>query len=408
MNTEHFIARRLSSSKKKGFSKFIIRLAVTATALSIAVMIISSAIILGFQQQISEKVFGFWGHIQIMNFDFNYGQSYENDPVNIKQNFYPHIDTFPEIDHIQIYATKPAIAKVNDQIEGIVLKGIGADFDWQFFEKSLVEGTSFLIDNNKLSNNVLISKATAKRLKLSTGDDFLVYFIQEPPRARKFKITGIYNTGIEEYDQVFAIIDIKHIQKLNNWSPNQAGGFELFIHDINYLDKASDFVYNHILDLALDAKTIKEINPNIFDWLELQNVNQQLILILMTIVAAINLITVLLILILERTNMVGILKALGASNWFIRKIFLYNAFYIIIVGLGIGNLVGLGLCFIQKYFSIVSLPEESYYLSVVPIDLSISSILYINLAAIILNLLILIIPSYLVVRISPVKAIRFS
>ncbi len=408
INTEYFIASKLSKAKGEKFSRFIIKLAIIATSLSLAVMIIATATITGFQKEIGEKVFGFFGHIHIMGFDYNYSQSLENEPINKNQNFYPSIDTFPEIKHIQVYATKPGIIKVNDQIEGIVLKGISDDFDWNFFQQSLTEGKIFSIDSTSTSDDILISKYTAQRLRLKVKDEVLIYFIQQPPRVRKLTVSGVYNTGLEEYDKIYALIDIKHIQKLNNWDQNQIGGFEIFTSDVNDLDKMVDFVYNNILDLSLNARTIKDINPNIFDWLALQNINQRVILILMTVVAAINLITVLLILILERTNMIGILKALGASDCLIRKIFIYNAVYIILKGLFWGNLIGIGLCFAQKYLELISLPEESYYLSYVPIDINWVAILIINLSAIIINALILLIPSYLIVKVNPIKAIRFS
>lgn len=406
MDLSYFISRRLAFTPGQSFSRLIIRVAITAVALSVAVMIVAGAIVDGFQKEISEKVFGFWGHITIRSLE--QGRSYGEVPVSIQQSFYPGIEKSPGVRHIQVFATKAGILKTDKEIEGMVLRGIGKDFDWSFLKNYMVDGNILEAGDSLSKNKILISKTTADRLNLKTGDQLLVYFVQQPMRYRKLTICGIYKTGLDEYDRLYALVDIGLIQKINGWSNTDVGGFEVFINDVNKLDEIGSLVNDEYIGQDLEAKTMKEINPNLFDWLDLQTMNEKVIILLMIIVAIINMTTVLLILILERTNMVGILKSLGGSNWMIRKIFLYHAAYITGFGLLLGNLFGIGLCFVQKYFHIITLPEESYYVSVAPVLLSPLYILAINAGTLAICLVTLIIPSYLVSRISPVKAIRFA
>ncbi len=407
MNTAWFITRRIAFGKRRSFSGFIITIAVAAVALSIAVMLITTATVNGFQNHISRKIFGFWGHIHISKYSLN--NSYEDlNPVTIYQSFYPAIDTVPGIKHIQVYAHKAGIIKTNNEIEGVVLKGISTDFDWSFFKEYLIEGKVFEITDSVKSNEILISHTTATRLQLKTGDGLAIYFVQNPPLVRKFNISGIYKTGLEEYDEKYALIDIKHIQKLNNWEADQVGGFEVFLDRMEDLPYFSDLLYYEIAGQDLEVQNIKEINPNIFEWLALQDMNEQVILGLMILVAIINMITALLILILERTNMIGILKSLGATDWLIRKIFLYNAAYIVGWGLVIGNLLGLSICWLQLKFGFIKLPEESYYISVAPIDIEPITVVILNLGTMIVCLFALIWPSFLATSINPIKAIRFK
>lgn len=416
MNTELFITRRIAFTKGKSFSRFIIRVAVAAVALSVMVMIIAGAMVTGFQKDISNKIFDFWGHIHIQKYTET--SSYEDEPVYIHQPFYPDYKNISGISHIQIYARKAGIIKTDSDIEGIVLKGIGSDFNWKNFKQYIVAGTEIHPGDSADYRKILISQTTANRLRLKLHDKVRVYFINEneqTPVGRAFVIAGIYNTGLLEYDKVYALVDIAQIQRLNGWTPAQVGGFEVFINDVNQLDEMGDMLHapqytGSPTDTGrmLNALTIKEVYPNIFDWLNLQDLNERVILILMIAVAAINMITALLILILERTNMIGILKSLGATNWSIQKIFLLFAGYIIALGLLWGNVIGIGLCLLQKYGHIIKLPEESYYISQAPINLDPSFIILVNIATLIICLLVLIIPSFLVARIQPVKAIRFS
>ena len=406
MNIEFFISRRLAFNSKQSFSRFIIRVAIIAVALSVAVMIVAGAIVEGFQKEISEKVFGFWGHMVIRSYDQN--NSYGEEPVSINQNFYPSLEKVKGVKHLQVFATKPGIIKTNSEIEGVVLRGIGPDFDWSFLKEYIVEGNNFQPGDSSSQKKIIISQTTAERLKLKVNDYLLVYFVQEPMRYRKLQITGIYKTGLEEYDRQYALVDIGLIQRLNDWKASEVGGFEVFINDVNDLDEMGNLINENYVGQKLQARTLRQINPNLFDWLDLQNMNERVIIILMILVAVINMTTVLLILILERTNMIGILKSLGGSNWMIRKVFLYQAAYITGLGLLLGNFLGIGLVLAQKYFHIIRLDESSYYVSVAPVLINSLYVILINAGTLVICLITLIIPSYLVSRISPVRAIRFE
>jgi len=406
MNFELFVARRILSKGSASFSRPIIRIAIVSIILGLAVMIVSVAIVTGFQQQIREKVIGFGSHIQITRYDSNI--SLEGEPVEKNQDFYPGLSDIDGIKHIQVFGIKAGIIKTEDQIMGVVLKGIGSDYDWSFFENKIIDGGPVFVNDSAKSNDVLISSKMASKLKLKTGDETRMYFIIDNlTRGRKFRIAGIYETGLEDFDNTFVIGDIGHIQKLNNWTSDQITGFEVLIDDFNRLDELGELVYDSI-GYDLDARSIKHLYPQMFDWLALQDMNVIIIIILMVLVAAITMISTLLILILERTNMIGILKALGSKNWSVRKIFLYNAVYLIGKGLFWGNLFGITICLLQKYFGIMKLPQESYYVSVVPINLEVLPIVLLNLGTLLLCTLMLIIPSYIITRVTPARAIRYS
>ncbi len=405
MNTEFFIAKRIFSKDKGNFSRPIVNIAIISIALGLAAMIISVAITMGFQTAIRNKIIGFGSHIRINKYDLN--SSYQTIPVDKNQKFYPYLDTVKGIRHIQVYAIKAGIIKTKEQIYGVVLKGIASDYDWSFFKKKIIKGKPLIVNDSIKINDIVISKYIADKLKLKLNDDVVMYFIQDPPRMRKFKISGIYETGLEEYDKIYALVDIAHIQKLNAWTKNQVSGFEVLIDDFDDLDKMGKYVYNNI-GYDLNSKTIKELNVSLFDWLNLQNTNVFIILVMVILVAAITIISTLLILILEKTNMIGILKSLGVRNWSVRKIFIYNAEYIIGKGILWGNIIGIAICLLQKKFEIFTLNQESYYVSVVPIDINLLNILMINLGTIFISVLILIIPSYIISRITPIKAIRYD
>lgn len=402
MNIERFITKRLIFNKERSFSKFIIRIAIAAVALSMAVMILTISLVSGFQNEIKDKIFGFWGHIHIT--EFGIGKS--DHPISINQPYYPYIDTLPEIKHIQVFSYKAGIIKTENQIEGLVLKGVGNDFDWTFLNDQLKSGTVLNVSGEKVSSGILISSYTASRLNLNVGEKIIAYFIQNPPRYRQLEINGIYNTGLEEYDKMYALVDIRHIHQLNDWEDNMVGGFEVFLENPDDLERMSDFILYDVLSYDQIAQTIKEIYPNIFDWLELQNMNELIIILLMIAVAAINMITCLLILILDRTRMIGILKALGANNFQIRKIFLYQAAYILGFGMLAGNILGLSIAVLQMYFQFIQLDEASYYVSYAPINLNLLHILLLNFSTFLLCLLFLLLPSFLISKIAPVKAIR--
>ena len=406
MNTEFFIARRILSRNKANFSRPIVRIAILGIALGLLVMFISVAILTGFQQQVRAKVIGFGAHIQISHYDEN--SSLEGRPISIHQGFYPSLQNVKGIRHIQVYAIKAGIIKTADQIQGIVLKGIGTDYDGAFFRDKIVEGNLLQLSDTGKSNGILLSKKLAATLKLRLHDDVRMYFISgSNTLARKFQIEGIYETGLEEFDKLYVLCDIRHIQKLNNWNPDEVGGFEVILDNFKDLDRMEEYVYHHI-GMNLDAKTIRDLNPQIFDWLDLQDINVLIILTLMVLVAGITMISTLLILILERTNMIGILKALGMPNTGIRRIFLINAVYIIGLGLVWGNLAGIALCLVQQRYGIITLPQESYYVPVVPVNLDLWNILLLNAGTLVVCFTMLFLPSYITTRITPVRAIRFS
>ncbi|MBA2584215.1 MAG: ABC transporter permease [Bacteroidetes bacterium] len=368
-------------------------------------MLIAIAIVTGFKSQIRDKVIGFGSHIQILHYETH--NFLESSPVNKNQDFLPLLKKHSGIKHIQIYATKPGIIKTEQDIEGVLLKGIDKDFDWSFFNDKIIEGKSFVVTDSSTTNDIIISKNISKKLKLNVGDNLLMYFIEQPPRVRKLNITGIYQTGLEEFDKLYVISDIKHVQKLNNWDQSFISGFELFLNDYNDMDEIAEEI-NEEIGYDLNALTVREANPQIFDWLDLQDINVKIILALMILVAGINMIATLLILILEKTSTIGILKALGMKNFSIQKIFLYNATYIIGKGLILGNLIGLGLCYLQYQFKIVKLDEANYYLSSVPINIVWTQVLFLNLGTLVICVIMLLLPSYIISRITPVKAIRFS
>lgn len=408
LNFEVFIAKRIISWRSSGFSGPVIRLGVASVALGLSVMLVAIAIVTGFQQEVRDKVTGFGSHIQITGFQVS--TSYEAAPVSIHQQFYPNFDNLPGIRHIQVFASKAGIIKTEDQIEGVILKGIGSDFDRSFFEPRIVEGKFFSVTDSARTDDVLISLSLAKRLRLQVGDPVRMFFIipdEIQPRGRMFNVSGIYETGLDEFDKLYVIGDIWHIQRLNKWTSGQVGGFELFVEDFRQIDQMGELV-NQNIGYDLKAQTIRQIQPQIFEWLSLHDMNVAIIIVLMVLVAGITMISTLLILILERTAMIGVLKALGARNRAIRKVFLLNAVYIIGKGLIIGNLVGFSLSYLQLKTGWVGLDQESYYVSQVPINLQLSHYLITNLGTLFVCTLMLIIPTYIVTRISPVKAIRFS
>lgn len=384
----------------------IVRIAILGIMLGLAVMILAVAIVKGFKSEIREKVRGFSGDIQITKLDLN--ASFENSPFVLSDEAIKKFRKEPGITDIQAIATKNGIINAGDEIEGVVLKGVDRNYNWTYFNKILVSGKTIeFSDSLKSRSQIIISKYTADRLKLKVGDDFLMYFIENSLRKRKFQIAGIYDLGVEEVDKVFVIGDIALIRSLNNWGPEEAGGYELRVSKFENLDPIADKVYEE-LDIELKSYTIKDYYPTIFEWLSLLDVNTQVILVLMIAVAVINMISALLIMILERTNMIGILKALGSTNWNIRKIFLYNAAYLIGAGLLLGNILGVGLGLFQHYTHFFTLDQASYYISFVPVMLDFRDILLLNAGTLTISLFVLLIPSMLVTRISPLKAIRFK
>lgn len=411
MNLEYFIAKRLITAKdyKSSISAPIIKIAISAIAIGIIMMIVSVATGMGLQQKIRDKVSVFNGQIIISNYDNN-NSEVTLVPISKKQDFYPNFKSVPEVSHIQAVASKAGIIRTENAFEGIVFKGVGADYDWNNIKEYVVEGK--VPDFSKVLNEeVLISRLLADRLNLKVGDNFNTFFIKEEqgkmPNSRRFKIAGIFNSGFQQFDATYIIGDIRHIQRINKWSPDQVGAFEIFVKDFNNIKATGNQIYEQTSS-SLDTKTIIEKYSYIFDWLQLFDFNIVIILGIMILVATINMVVALLVLILERTQMIGILKAMGANNWAVRKIFLYNAFYLIIRGLFWGNLIGITILIVQQQFGVVQLNPENYYVNQAPVYLNWGYIALLNLLTITVCFVVLLIPSYIITKISPVKAIRFE
>ena len=414
MNLELFIAKKITYKNKsdKQISRPIINIATLGIALGLSVMILAIAIITGFKAGITEKLTGFGSHIQISNYDNN--NSFETYPID--QNLIPieRLSQIEGVKHIQPYATKPGIIKTKDEIQGVVLNGASLNQDWSFFKNKLVEGEIINMIPSKKSNQVLISEKLAKLLHLNVGEKLIMYFVQDPIRQRAFTISGIYNSGMDEFDKLFVICDMRHIQKLNNWEANQVSGIEITIDDFKKLDETKEIIRNNITGIFSDdgstfkVRTIKQKYPQIFNWLEMLDINVWIILGLMILVAGFNMVSGLLIIILEKTNMIGILKALGTDNWSVRKIFLYQSAMIIGKGMLLGNLIGIGICLIQYHFQLISLDPVNYYLDTVPINLNWFHLLLLNIGTLIATVSMLLIPSYWITRITPSKAIKFD
>ncbi len=410
MKLEYFIAKRLTTAKhhKSSISAPIIKIAIVAIAIGMIMMIVSIATGVGLQQKIRQKVSAFNGHIIISNYDDNQSEV-SVAPISLKQDFYPEFKNVEGISHVQAVASKAGIIRTEKAFEGIVFKGVGKDYQWGNLQEYIIAGR---IPNLKANLNpeVIISQYLANRLQLKVGDKFNTYFMKEEgklPNLRNFQIVGIYNSGFQEFDATYIIGDIRHVQRINKWSKDEVGSFEVFIDDFTQIKEKGEEVYAEIPP-TYNSVTIEEKYFNIFEWLKLFDFNILVILIIMIVVATINMVVALLVLILERTQMIGILKAIGANNWTIRKIFLYNASYLIFRGLLWGNLIGIGLLLVQKYFGVIKLNPENYYVTEAPVAINLFSILALNAGTVLVCLLVLIIPSYIITKISPVKAIRFD
>jgi lipoprotein-releasing system permease protein len=393
-----------------------VRIAVGGIALGIAVMIVTMAIVTGFQNEIKNKVIGFGSHITIMKMDNNV--SFEPQPIAQKQGFLPELNENPYIRHIQAFATKNGIIKTKTDNEGVVVKGVDKDYDWNFLQKNLVSGKVIAFNDSAASKEILISRSIADKLNVQVNDKLLVYFInkrkendssgyvQYEQRVRDFKVSGIYDTGFEELDSKTVFADIRQIRRLNYWAPDEVGGFEIEISDLSKIDAVSEQV-NDAIGYEYVAQNTKESNSGIFGWLDLMDSNAIIIISLMIAVAAINMISALLILILERTNMIGLLKALGCTNGDIRAIFLHQAGRLIARGLIFGNVIGIGFCLLQNSFHWIKLDKKVYYLDAVPINFNIWHVLLLNAGTILICMLMMLLPTLVITRITPIKALRF-
>lgn len=414
MNLELFIARKIHFSKQgeRQATPPAIRIAMIGIALGLAVMILSVAIVIGFKKEVRNKVIGFGSHIQITNFDNN--SSYQTKPIAVSDSFLVALKERSGIRHVETFATKPGILKTETDFQGIVLKGVDRQYDWSFFQKNLKEGEVFQLDSAKRSSDVIISRYLSDLVGLKVGDSFLTYFVEEDVRARKFHITGIYETGFADYDKLFVIADIRQVKRLNGWSDDQVSGVELLVDDYGQVDSLAENLYFELMDKqdregnTYYVRSIKELNPMIFSWLEVLDINVVVILVLMLAVAGFTMISGLLIIILERTNMIGILKALGENNRSIRKIFLYVSFFLIGKGMLWGNVIGISLCLLQSYTHLIKLDSSIYYLDAVPVDLNVVSLALLNIGTLLVSMLMMLGPSYLITRISLAKSIRFE
>jgi lipoprotein-releasing system permease protein len=411
LNYEYFIAKRIIGSKayKSSVSAPIIKIGISAIAIGIVVMMIAIATGIGLQQKIRDKVVAFNGHVIINNFDSNNSQE-SIFPISKNQDFYPEFNAVEGIKHIQAVATKFGVIRTETDFEGVVLKGVGADYSWDYFRDFLLEGR--LPDFTKKRNEeVLMSEYIANRLKFKVGDKFQMIFAKDDPEKLPniitYKIVGIYNSGFQDFDATYVIGDIRHLQRINRWEEDQIGSFEVFLDDYNQIEQKGVEIYQNTPS-TYNTQTISDKYYSIFEWIKIFDKNIYAIIAVMILVAGINMITALLVLILERTQMIGVLKALGSNNWSIRKLFLYNASYLILLGLFWGNLIGLSLLFAQKYFKLFPLDPSVYYVSEAPIYINISYIIALNICTLVLCLIMLLVPSYMITKISPVKAIKFE
>ncbi len=417
MDINLYIARRIFSAKenRNNLSHRIVNIALFGIVLGMIVLILSLAIVTGYKSEVGRKVVGFGSQLQIDNLDSN--QSYETSPISENQPFLNDLKNIKGINHIQIFATKTGVIRTDEEIQGVVLKGIGPDFDWSFFQENKVSGEPFQVKDTIRSNKAWISKQMADLLKLKIGDDFTMFFINElesVPRSRKFELAGIYKTSIAEFDRMFVLVDINHIRKLNNWNNDEISGFEILVDDFKKLPEQEKAIRNLLLRNTqpdapvLQVVSITEKYRHIFDWLGLLDMNVWVILVLMILVAGFNMVSGLLVIILERTQMIGILQAMGAHSWSIRKVFLYFSLLIIAKALLLGNLLGIGVCLIQQYTHVFKLDATSYYVDYVPVHLTVLHVVLLNVGTIAATILMLLLPSYFITRISPEKTIRFE
>ena len=409
MNLAFHIAKRIALNRQKSFSRFIIRLSVLATAISVMAMIITLAFVNGFQQKISAKVFSFWGHIRVQGYEPDKSLVAEESPIQKNDTIEWYIKKEPGIKKIQSFATKSAVLEKNKEIEGVLIKGIEKEYDSSELKTYIKKGRWIHFIDSTYSKEILVSTPLATQLKINLNDTIMVYFISIMDGSRtyrKLKVVGIYQTGIEEYDRLFVLGDLRLLQKVNGWTPQQSGGYEIFLTDY----KDIDFISNRLsekLPVTWMSRSIREVYPNIFDWLDIQDMNRNVIFIIMSIVAIINLVTCLLILILERTRMVGILKALGMQDGVIQKIFLYQATVITVTGIGLGFVLGIGVCLWQQYSGFIKLDESAYSLSTAPIQIIWWEVFSVCIGTAGVCYLSLILPTWIIKKVNPVKAIQF-
>lgn len=406
MKATRFISSRIFSLSKENLSSVVMKIAIVSIALGIAIMLISIAVVVGFKNQIRDKVVGFVSPIQIQV--LNQNESVEETPFIYDSLLESKLE-LPFVKSVHVTANKAGIIKTEEEIHGVVLKGVDADYDWTYINSNLVSGEVPQYIGDERSNDVVLSKAIADKMLLNVGDDVRLWFVGDDmkTRGRKFFVKGIYETGLTECDERFIYCDLNQIRRLNGWDENMVGHLEIQLVDETDVYEANNFIY-YTIPTNLVSYTARELYPQIFDWLDLQDMNVVIIIVLMLLVAGITVVSMLLIIVLERTSTIGILKSMGANNAFIRKIFLQRSRRILLIGMLVGNVFGIGLCLIQKYTDIIKLSPESYYLSSVPIELNLTHIVLLNVGTFVLWVMMMLIPTMVINNINPSKSIRFE
>lgn len=405
MNVAYFISKRIRSRKTDSFSGVIYNIGIASVGVSLAVMIISFQILGGFNEKIFNKIISFGGHLQVTKFTLS--SSYEEDPISIDTRLAHDYKDFDFIDHVQPFAHKAGLIKAEDEVLGVLLKGVDDSYDFDRFKSNMVEGRFIHHSDTSETREIVISRRIANKLELELGDEAIMYFVQQPVRVRRLSICGIYETGMEDFDERIVIGDLRMVQRLNNWTDNQIGGFEVYVTNFQDLEAAQEKLYT-IVEYDHFVDKIDDRYAEIFDWLSLLPRNVVIFLTITLFVACFNIISILLILIMERTQMIGILKALGTSNLIIRKIFRYNGMMLIAKGLVIGNLIGIGFGALQYHFKFIKLDAVNYYMDYVPIKWNWETIFLLNLMTFVIVSLVLIIPTYIITRINPINSIRFD
>lgn len=411
MNTAAFIARRIAFNRERSFSRFIIRLAIAATVISVGAMILTLAFTNGFQYAISQKVFNFWGHLRVQHYSASRSSNSEEAPMSKNDTVLHVLKNDPDIRTIQAFATKFAVVRSSEGIDEVQVKGVEKDYDFGNLQGFLRSGRWPRFPDSGYSNEIVLSQYTARQLKLKIGDKLVIYFIQHGDssptvRVRPMIVSGLYKTGIEDYDKLLAVCDLRLIQRLNNWKPDEIGGYEIFTRDYKLADRVSARIYDQ-LPKDWGSRTTEEVYPNIFDWLNLQNITIIIVLVIMIVVATLNLVTCLIILVLERTRMIGILKAMGSPNMSIQRIFLYQGALITLFGLVLGNVFGLLVCWLQDRYGFITLPEDAYFISKAVVKLEWWHVPLVNIGTFLICFLVLMIPTVVVRRMQPARAIQF-
>jgi len=401
----YLIARKLRASTTKGFSLLITHIATASIAFGLAVMIVSFSIFAGFKQNIQEKIFTFGGHIQATKHDTS--NSYEEIPISTNSVLYEQVTSLAGVHHIQVYGRKAALLRTETEVQGVIFKGIAPDYNQRILQNILSEGKIPSWKEGEYTPEILVSRRIANKLMLSVDSEVTIFFVQEPPRTRKLKIAGIYDSGIEDFDNQVIIGDIRLIQRINNWADTLVGGFEIFLDDFGELEKRFLEIYD-FMDYDIQIVKITDLYSSFFDWFVMLNRNVVIFIVIILCVASFNIISIILILIMERIQMIGTLKALGATDKQVQYIFIFNGLRILLKGLTIGNLLAVGLCLLQQYTHIIPLNRENYYIDFVPIQLDWLSFLFFNILTILFVAIVILLPSFIITRIEPIKSIRFA